>query len=74
MVYLSLDKTVEVNKANIEIPVRATDYCKYFKRHPDTFLQSKECWTCVYSDFGIETGNPSECGTCKYKSKNVTKV
>ena len=74
MVYISVDKTEEVNKSNVEIPVRTTDHCRYFKRHPDTFLESKECWTCSYSDFGIETGNPSECGICKYKARKSIKL
>jgi hypothetical protein len=64
------DRTADVeanrNKC-LEIIVKSTDYCLYFKRHPYTILWRKECWTCNFSDFGIETGIPLETGRCMYR-------
>jgi hypothetical protein len=64
------DRTEEVDAGGKEIFVKATDYCMYFEKHPYTFLCRNECWTCNYSDFGIDTGNPTEAGVCKYKLMN----
>lgn len=66
MTYFSLDKTIEIESSKGKVCVKSTDYCEYFKKHPDTFLQSKECWTCLYADFGIDTDQATESGICKY--------
>ncbi len=63
------DRTVEIDLSSKDLRIHPTDYCKYFKKHPYTILWKKECWTCEYSDFGIDTGNPTDTGICRF-SKN----
>ncbi|MDF2538618.1 MAG: hypothetical protein K0S76_1639 [Herbinix sp.] len=67
MSYSNLDKTTEVEGCCSAIPVKSTDYCRYFVKHPHTLLQRKECWTCRYSDFGIDTGTVNDKGICRYQ-------
>jgi hypothetical protein len=69
MSFSNIDRTSDVENSQGIIPVKSTDYCCYYEKHPDTFLQRKECWTCVHSDFGIDTGNPEETGICSYRDK-----
>ncbi len=69
MAFLSIDRTAEVEGSQYEVSVASTDYCRYYEKHPDTILQRKECWTCIYGDFGIESGKPRETGWCKYMQK-----
>jgi hypothetical protein len=71
MAYSNIDRTSEVNMGKAELSVKSTDYCHYFIRHPDTFLQRKECWTCKYSDFGIETGITTDSGICRCKQNKM---
>jgi hypothetical protein len=65
--FSNIDRTVEVESGFIELKVKSTDYCSYFEKHPYTFLQRKECWTCKFSDFGIESGTPACIGVCDYQ-------
>jgi hypothetical protein len=67
MAFSNIDRTAEVENCCRKVLVKPTDYCRFFEKHPDTFLQRKECWTCKYSDFRIETGTPTETGKCGYK-------
>lgn len=67
MAFSNIDRTAEVDAFNQSVLIKSTDYCNYYERHPDTFLQRKECWTCIYSDFGIDTGAPTDTGRCIYK-------
>ncbi|MDF2487245.1 MAG: hypothetical protein K0R46_3413 [Herbinix sp.] len=66
MAFSNVDRTKEVEKEQGVVRIKSTDHCHYYEKHPDTFLQRKECWTCIYSDFGINTGNPSDTGVCEY--------
>lgn len=68
MAFSNIDRTAEVETCEKEVAVRPTDYCYYFNKHPDTLLWRKECWTCSYSDFGIDKGAPTMNGICKIKS------
>ncbi len=67
MAFSSIDHTAEVDGGQNEVSVVSTDYCSYYEKHPDTFLQRKECWTCVHGNFGIASGKVSETGICNYK-------
>lgn len=67
MAFSNINRTTEVELHSKKVLVNPTDYCHYFKKHPDTFLQRKECWTCEYSDFGIDSGTPTDSGICKYE-------
>jgi hypothetical protein len=64
--FSNIDRTKEVESKVGEIIINSTDHCHYYERHPDTFLNRKECWTCIYSEFGISSGNPSDTGFCEY--------
>lgn len=66
MAFSNIDRTQEVEKKQGVVRIKSTDHCRFYEKHPDTFLQRKECWTCIYSDFGINTGNPSDTGICEY--------
>lgn len=66
MVFSNIDRTVQVENL-AEVSVNSTDHCIYFEKHPYTYLLRKECWTCRYGDFGIETGNPTIIGRCRYQ-------
>lgn len=66
MAFSSIDRTSEVETAGGEIQINSSDYCRYFEKHPYTLLQRKECWTCRYSDFGIETGSVGDTGVCRF--------
>lgn len=66
MAYLHKDRTAEVISGGCKFTVLSTDYCRFHEKHPDTILWRKECWTCKYGDFGIDTGNPTEKGVCRY--------
>lgn len=66
MAFSNIDRTKEVESKGEGLIVRSTDHCYYYERHPDTFLNRKECWTCIYSEFGINSGNPSDIGSCEY--------
>lgn len=66
MAFSSIDRTAEVESSQHEVSVASAAFCCYYEKHPDTFLQRKECWTCVYGDFGIESGKVSETGICNY--------
>ena len=65
MGFSNIDRTLETEQQGV-IQINSTDYCYFFKKHPDTFLQRKECWTCIYSEFGINSGAPSDIGICQY--------
>lgn len=67
MTFSNIDRTAEVESSFKELPVKSTDYCIYFEKHPYTFLQRKECWNCKHSDFGVESGNPTFTGICGYQ-------
>jgi hypothetical protein len=69
MAFSNIDRTEEVDACLSETSIHSTDYCRYYEKHPDTLLQRKECWTCQYSDFGIDTGNPSDAGLCNIDKK-----
>ncbi len=69
MAFSSIDHTAEVESCQYEVIVVSTDFCRYYEKHPDTFLQRKECWTCLYSNFGIDSGKASETGSCKFNMK-----
>ena len=69
MDFSNVNRSVEVQAHCIEVSVKSTDYCCHFEKHPDTLLCKKECWTCRYSDFGIDTGMITEKGICKYLVK-----
>lgn len=72
MAFSNIDRTSQVETLfRNELPVKSTDYCRFYVKHPDTFLQRKECWTCRYSNFGIEYGNPTDTGLCKYQELSV---
>ncbi len=73
MAYSSIDRTREVEESRFEVVVASTDFCRHYKKHPDTFLLRKECWTCLYGDFGADSGNASESGRCTYILKNSSK-
>lgn len=73
MAFSNIDRTAEVEACDDEISVRSTDHCYFFEKHPDTMLWRKECWTCRYSDFGIELGAPTTKGLCKLKTKKLMK-
>ena len=65
------DRTLEVEESLEGIPVMSNDYCQYHKKHPDTFLLRKECWTCLYSDFGIDSGYPMDTGRCNLSQGEI---
>jgi hypothetical protein len=65
LAFSSVDHTQEVESKIEEVTVKSTDYCLHYIKHPDTFLQRRECWTCLYGDFGLEKEEPSEIGKCK---------
>ena len=60
------NRTAQVRQGLKKLRVRPTDCCSYYKKHPYTILWKEECWTCKYGDFGIESGNPTDTGTCGY--------
>ncbi len=66
MAFSNIDRTQEVERDVGAILIKSTDHCHFYEKHPDTFLQRKECWTCIYSEFGINSGNPSDTGICEY--------
>lgn len=66
MAFSNIDRTQEVEDREGFILIKSTDYCRFYEKHPDTFLQRRECWTCIYSEFGINSGNPSDTGVCEY--------
>ena len=70
MVFQSTDRTAEIDQGTEKLTVYPTDRCGYYKKHPYTMLWKKECWTCKYGDFGVNTGNPTDIGICKYKKKD----
>lgn len=73
MEYSNVESTARLKTLCDVISVKSTDYCSYYTKHPDTFLQRKECWTCKFSDFGIDTGSPSDIGICRHgKARNNT--
>jgi hypothetical protein len=67
MAFSNIDRTTEVNTSFSVVLVNPTDHCHNFEKHADTLLWRKECWTCKYSNFGIETGTPTDRGICRYK-------
>ena len=73
MAFSNIDRTKEVDSKQLDILIKSTDYCHYYEKHPDTILQRKECWTCKYGDFGIETGNPTDTGKCTYQRTKIKK-
>lgn len=71
MAFSDMDRTKEV-ESNVEvILINSTDHCHYYRKHPDTFLQRRECWTCIYSEFGINSGNSSDKGVCEYGKNRI---
>jgi len=66
MAFSNIDRSHEVEMKTGILQIKSTDYCRYYEKHPYTLLQRKECWTCIYSEFGISTGNPSDSGVCEY--------
>ena len=72
MAFSNIDRTQEVEQYRGMIEIQSTDRCRFYEKHPDTFLQRKECWTCIYSDFGITSGNPTDSGVCKYNLRRKT--
>ena len=69
MLFQNEDRTAEIDQGSEKLTVYPNDYCSYYKKHPYTMLWKKECWTCTHGDFGIDTGNPTDTGTCKYKKE-----
>jgi hypothetical protein len=70
LAFSNIDRTKEVeSKLEGLIIILSTDHCLYYEKHPDTFLQRRECWTCIYSEFGINSGDPSDTGICEYSRK-----
>lgn len=67
MVFQNKDRTAEIHQGSENLTVYPTDSCSYYKKHPYTMLWKKECWTCTYGDFGVDTGNPTDMGICRYK-------
>ena len=65
MAFSNIDRTTEVKSGGC-FAVMSTDFCYFYKKHPDTFLQRRECWTCCYAEFGIDTGYPTDTGVCKF--------
>jgi hypothetical protein len=74
LAFSSIDRTAEVESSQYEVTVASTDLCRYYEKHPDTFLQRKECWTCLYGNFGIESSKASETGRCNYKLKRPNRM
>jgi hypothetical protein len=66
LAFSNKDRTGEIDANTKAVQIHPTDICSYYKKHPYTILWKKECWTCAYGDFGIDTGNPTDTGTCKY--------
>lgn len=69
MVFNRIDRTAEVDQGFQKLRVCPTDRCSYYKKHPYTELWKEECWTCKFGDFGIDSNNPTNTGTCGYESK-----
>jgi hypothetical protein len=67
MAFSNIDRTKEVESHLAKLSVESTDYCSFYEKHPDTFLQRKECWTCKYSDFGIGNGTVTDTGVCGFR-------
>lgn len=74
MAFSNIDRTHEIEKKSGTIQIKSTDHCRFYEKHPDTFLQRKECWTCIYSEFGISTGNPTDTGICEYTRQKRNKI
>lgn len=74
MAFSNIDRTQEVEKRLGVVQIKSTDHCRFYEKHPDTFLQRKECWTCIYGEFGISTGNPSDTGNCEYTRQKRSKA
>ncbi len=70
MALSSIDRTIEVESSQAEVIIESTDFCRYYEKHPYTFLLRKECWTCRYSNFGIESGKASETGRCNFRLRD----
>ena len=73
MAISNIDRTQEVEKKMGLVQIKSTDHCRFYEKHPDTFLQRKECWTCIYGEFGIDTGNPSDSGICEFNRQKKGK-
>ena len=71
MAFQNKDRTAEIDQGSEKFTVYPTDCCRYYKKHRYTMLWKKECWTCMYGDFGVDTGNPVDIGTCRYKKDNT---
>ncbi len=71
MAFSNIDRTGEVASCKKEISVESTDFCSFYKKHPDTFLQRKECWTCKYVDFGLENSIVTDTGICRFQNKKI---
>lgn len=69
MLFQSIDRTAEIDRCSKVLTVCSTDCCNYYKKHPYTMLWKKECWTCTYGDFGVDTGTPTITGICGYKKE-----
>lgn len=66
MAFSNKDRTKEIDMDGKELRIHPSDICTYYKKHPYTILWKKECWTCAYADFGIDSGNPTDTGSCKF--------
>jgi hypothetical protein len=67
LIFDKTDRTAEIDRGLKKLAIRPTDFCSYYKKHPYTVLWKAECWTCKYGDFGIDTGNPTDSGLCRYE-------
>lgn len=70
MVFRETDRTAEIERGFQDLCIYPTDFCCYYKKHPYTELWKEECWTCMFGDFGIESGDPTNTGTCRYKKRS----
>lgn len=68
MLFKKPNKTTEVDQ-EIKKQIRPADCCSHYKKHPYTLLWKSECWTCTYGDFGIDTGNLTDMGMCRYENE-----
>lgn len=71
MTISDLDRTSEVEGSCSQVPVNPYDHCVYYEKHPYTFLWTKDCWTCKYSYFDLDTGSETETGICIYQQRSA---